>query len=151
MKLHLLIPFFLLLLHSAFAESESQRENFILSLIPKRDEYAKSGDSKAAFSIDAQLIQHPAPKDINWAKFITGSWRSPRHDYIYRADGTWSMLPLEDGVTHGRWKIVGNKILESVGDAPITSDTQGYTLILLDKNHFIRTDGQYVFYETSLK
>jgi len=40
---------------------------------------------------------------------LVGKWESPRHDYLYRADGTWTMLPVEPDIAHGTWRIEGNQ------------------------------------------
>src|SRR5437868_9189055 len=57
----------------------------------------------------------PSPDDARLSKLIVGKWRSPRHDYEYRADGTWIMLPGEiDGIkmTHGVWRIEHGQLIE---------------------------------------
>ena len=50
---------------------------------------------------------------------MVGAWRSPRHDYVYLADGTWWMgRPDPNGaepkVTHGQWKIKDHQLCETV-------------------------------------
>jgi hypothetical protein len=73
-----------------------------------------------------------------------GKWESPRHDYLYRKDGTWSMLPLEPGVTHGKWRIQGNESIESwAGDV---AKPARYQIILLDKNYFVFMDAEKTVY-----
>jgi hypothetical protein len=47
---------------------------------------------------------------------MVGAWRSPRHDYVYLADGTWWMgKPDPNGpeprVTHGRWRIENHSLV----------------------------------------
>jgi hypothetical protein len=44
--------------------------------------------------IDAEIKQHPVPSDSDsktLSNLLVGKWESPRHDYLYRADGTWTM------------------------------------------------------------
>jgi hypothetical protein len=48
--------------------------------------------------------------DAELTKLMVGAWRSPRHDYIYFADGTWSMGKKESGVLHGRWRIRNHRL-----------------------------------------
>ena len=70
------------------------------------------GVALASFSISA-FPQNT--EDRRLAELMVGKWRSPRHDYHYRADGTWIMLPGEiDGVkmTHGVWRIEHGKLIE---------------------------------------
>src|SRR5262249_22945122 len=65
--------------------------------------------------------------DAQLTKLMVGAWRSPRHDYIYFADGTWWMGKKEPGVLPGRWRI-RNHPLESTttyGDdqAPVPTES----------------------------
>jgi hypothetical protein len=81
-----------------------------------------------------------------------GEWRSPRHDYLFREDGTWTMLPAEQfGIqsTHGTWRIEGNQLVDTaLVDPP---DTSRYTNILISDKDFVFADDEYVFYETRIK
>ena len=58
--------------------------------------------------------------DAQLTKLMVGAWRSPRHDYIYFADGTWWMDKKEPGVLHGRWRIRNHRLESSstYGDEP---------------------------------
>jgi hypothetical protein len=90
--------------------------------------------------LNAELKRLPAPENSDSkqeSRLHVGKWQSTRHTYIFRADGTWRFAP-EDGTTHGRWHISGNRYFE--GDS-------AYTIILLNRQYFLFTDGQYVFYE----
>lgn len=49
--------------------------------------------------------------DEQLIKIMAGKWTTGRHDYIYRANGTWSMLPEEPGGTRGKWSIA-NRVLD---------------------------------------
>ena len=102
--------------------------------------------------VDAEIKQHPAPKDSDSKAFTAlrvGQWESPRHDYLYRADGTWTMLPAEPDITHGTWRIDGNQYFETAAtDPPLASQ---YTIILISKRDFVFTDNDVVFYETRSK
>jgi len=50
-------------------------------------------------------------EDIRLSHLMAGKWRSPRHDYLYAADGTWRMLP--PATTHGRWRIEDHQLIIS--------------------------------------
>ena|SRR5882724_5541393 len=134
--------------------SEAARSNYITRLVPMRQKAArlKTGDWQAA---DTEIKRHPAPKDSDsktLSSLLVGKWQSPRHDYLYRADGTWTMLPAEeDGVqsTHGSWRIEGNQFFNTAAIEP--PETSQYTIILITKKDFVFTDQTHVFYETRLK
>jgi hypothetical protein len=56
--------------------------------------------------------------DRELSRLMVGVWRSPRHDYVYLADGTWWMgKPDPNGpeprVTHGRWRIDNHALVIS--------------------------------------
>jgi hypothetical protein len=94
------------------------------------------------FAIDAEVIKHPMPSDADTAKLrkrLLGQWTSPRHSYLYRADGTWTMLPeIIDGekTTHGVWHIEGNKFFRHASVESAESDT-GETIIILTETDFV--------------
>lgn len=126
---------------------EAARVHYVQTLAALRDKLAKShGDWQA---VDAELRKHPAPKDANSATFTSlrvGDWTSPRHGYVYRKDGTWSMTPVEPDATHGKWKIEGNQYFAGAL-AEEKADMTKYTIILLTAKDFIFTEGQVVFFE----
>ena len=103
-------------------------------------------------AIDAEIKRHPAPSNSDSKKLsnlLVGEWESPRHEYLYRPDGTWTMLPVEEGVTHGRWRIEGNQYFDTAATDPF--ETSQYTIILITKKDFVFTDQTLVFYETRPK
>ena len=103
-------------------------------------------------AIDAEIKQHPAPNDSDgkaMANLLVGQWESPRHDYLYRADGTWTMLPVDPDTTHGTWHIEGNQYFDTAALDP--PETTQYTVILITKRDFVFTDKELVFYETRLQ
>jgi len=56
--------------------------------------------------------------DRQLSQLMVGAWRSPRHDYVYLADGTWWMgKPEPNGpelrVTHGQWRIENHTLVTS--------------------------------------
>jgi hypothetical protein len=101
--------------------AETARVHYVHELLKMHDklmplahsaEWTDSVDARFQ-AINNEMKQHPAPanSDSNaLAKLKVGKWQSPRHDYIYRSNGTWSMLPILDkDTTHGRWHIEGNQ------------------------------------------
>jgi hypothetical protein len=130
---------------------ETARAAYILRLIRLREEAARR-KTNAWQAIDAEIREHPAPVGADSAALSSlrvGEWESPRHEYLYRADGTWTMTPVEPEATHGTWRIEGNRSFESVAADPPRSFE--YTIILMTKRDFVFTDGEIVFYETRLK
>jgi hypothetical protein len=130
--------------------TEADRQNYLLELSKLRENLAQNAGSEDCFKVDAEIRRHPAPEDTKgYTQLMVGKWSSPRHEYIYRADGTWSMLPEEEGTTRGRWRIEGNKFLSSADIEP--DDSRAYTILLLTKDNFIFTDGKTVFYEERIR
>jgi hypothetical protein len=135
--------------------SEQQRADYISRLVRLREEAIRKM-SYTWRAIDTEIAQHPVPADSDGkalaARFV-GQWSSPRHDYQYRADGTWIMLPADPDSTNGTWRIEGNQYFDTTAVDP--SGTRQYTIILISKRDFVFSetdkDGVYVFYETRLK
>jgi hypothetical protein len=128
--------------------SEADRSNYVTRLVRLRE---KAADAKTDEwqAIDSEIKQRPAPSDSDGktlSGLLVGQWESPRHDYLYGADGTWTMLPIEPDVTHGTWRIEGNQCFETTATEPPLK-TQ-YTVILITKKDFVFMDQTNVFYET---
>ena len=131
--------------------TEAARSDYITRLVRLRKEAAR-GKTDAWQAIDAEIKQHAAPRESDskaFSKLLVGKWESPRHDYLYRADGTWTMLPADPDITHGTWRIEGNQFFDTASLAP--GETDQYTIILITKRDFVFTDQEVVFYETRLK
>jgi hypothetical protein len=131
--------------------SEAVRSDYITRLVRMREKGARLKTDEWQ-AIDAEIKRHPTPSDSDSKKLsslLVGEWASPRHDYLYRADGTWTMLPVEENVTHGRWRIEGNQYFDTAATDP--PETSQYTIILITKKDFVFTDQTKVFYETRLK
>jgi hypothetical protein len=131
------------------ATHETVRVTYIRELVALRakfeDAARQSGDYSARDAVEAEMIRYPAPYNADFkalAKALVGRWRSPRHDYLYRADGTWVMLGPGDNPTHGSWSIKGNQETENF--------LEPYTIILIDKDNFIRASATNFFYEKRL-
>jgi hypothetical protein len=126
--------------------TEQDRQNYLVKLARLRDRLARSLNVEECLAVDTEIRRHPAPDDTEgYTQLIVGEWSSPRHAYLYRADGTWSMLPEEEGTTRGRWRIAGNQFSSNADTEP--SGSGAYTILLLTKDDFIFTDGDAVFYE----
>lgn len=131
---------------------EVERQRYLLELAALRSTFADARRTADWQAVDAEMRQHPVPKDADssaYAKTLAGEWASPRHNYLFRPDGTWSMLPVEPDITHGRWRIEGNQYFDTVETTP--PQTRQYTILLLTARDFIFTDGKNVFFETRLK
>ena len=128
--------------------SEADRSNYITRLVRLREK-AIAGKTYDWQAIGDEIKQHPAPSDSDsktLSGLLVGQWESPRHDYLYRADGTWTMLPIEPDITHGTWRIEGNQYFDTVATEPPLK-TQ-YTIILITKKDFVFMDQTNIFYET---
>jgi hypothetical protein len=128
--------------------SEADRSNYITRLVRLREK-AIVGKTYDWQEINAEIKQHPAPSDSD-SKILSGlrvgQWESPRHDYLYKADGTWTMLPADPDTTHGTWRIQGNQYFDNAAtDSPLNSQ---YTIILITKKDFVFMDQTDIFYET---
>jgi len=131
--------------------SEAARADYIARLVRLREQAARL-KTETWQTIDAEIKQRPAPADSDskaLSNRLVGKWRSPRHDYLYRADGTWTMLPVEPDITHGTWRIAGNQYFDTAASDP--PQTRQYTVILIGRRDFVFTDREVVFYETRLK
>ena len=129
--------------------SEAARVDYVTRLLLLRDKAARAKTDEWR-TIDAEIFRHPAPASDEkaLADRLTGKWASPRHEYLYRRDGTWTMLPEEDGKTRGTWRIEGNQYV-TTNSADTRTDR--YTVIMITKKYFVLADEEAVFYETRLK
>jgi len=113
-----------------------------LMLIDKGPQWTDAVEARFR-AINDEMKQHAAPEKSDskaLSKMLTGKWRSPRHDYLYKRNGTWIMLPDEKDSSRGTWAIKGNRFT--------TEDKNEYTIILLDAHDFVYTDKEGdVFYE----
>lgn len=131
--------------------SEAARADYITRLVRLRERAARL-KTDAWQAIDAEIKQHPAPTDSDGKALssrLVGEWESPRHDYLYRADGTWTMTPVEPGIAHGTWRIERNQFFLTFATDP--PQTHQYAIILIGQRDFVVTDREVVFYETRRK
>jgi len=130
---------------------EAARADYVTRLIRLREDAARA-KTDAWQAIDTEIRAHPAPSDAEGkalASRLVGEWESPRHSYLYRADGTWTMTPVEPDITHGTWRIEGNQYFSTFATDP--AQTTQYTIVLITKTDFVTMDDTHVFYETRLK
>jgi murein DD-endopeptidase MepM/ murein hydrolase activator NlpD len=50
--------------------------------------------------------------DLELRQLMVGRWTTGRHDYEYKADGTWQMLPTNISTTNGTWRIESRQLIE---------------------------------------
>jgi hypothetical protein len=62
----------------------------------------------------APVIALAPPDDATLSRLLVGTWEGPRHQTVYRADGTWVLDPPDEGDnTHGKWRIEHGKLIET--------------------------------------
>jgi hypothetical protein len=60
------------------------------------------------------VIALALPDDATLSRLLVGTWESPRHQTVYRADGTWMLDPPDEGDnTRGKWRIEHGKLIET--------------------------------------
>jgi hypothetical protein len=130
-------------------QTEADRQQYITGLAKLRGTFAQDRKDSDWQAVDTEIRSHPAPKDSDskaLSALLVGKWDSPRHEYAFKKDGTWVMLPEEPEATHGKWRIEGNQYFDTAAVKP--PGTTQYTIILLTKKYFIFTNNEVVFYET---
>jgi hypothetical protein len=89
-------------------------------------------------AVNSELRKHPMPRNVDSRKLsqlLIGEWESPRHTYVFRADGTYGVADEQ----RDKWRIDGNEYIDDVSRGPI---------VLLDHNYFIYACGQGVIIYT---
>jgi hypothetical protein len=118
--------------------TEADRVRYITQLVRLRESLTRQ-DADKMLAIDKEIMRHPMsmpPDSHELAKLIVGKWTSPRHQYLYRTDGSWTMLPeFIDGekATHGIWHVDGNRFSQGQSNA----DASPETIILLTATDFV--------------
>ena len=122
------------------SHDETARVRYVTKLADMHDQvmriYSETGDKPAASDqaapIDEELRKHPMPRSVDSRKLkqlLIGEWDSPRHTYVFRADGTYGVADEQ----RDKWRIDRNEYIDDVSRGPI---------ILLDRNYFIYAEGQ---------
>ena len=70
-----------------------------------------------------------ALSDVELRKLVVGKWTTGRHEYDYKADGTWRMLPFDISTTKGTWRIEKHRLIES-GDARTIMEASRRQIVL---------------------
>jgi hypothetical protein len=121
--------------------NEADRVHYITAPVRLRESLTRA-DADKMKAIDAEIIKHPMPLEVDSAalrKRLVGRWRSPRHSYLYRADGTWTTSDFTDAneaTPHGLWRIEGNKFFHHRLAQPSEAET-GETIIILTHTDFV--------------
>jgi hypothetical protein len=130
------------------SQDEAARAHYVVKLAEIADrlvrEYRRSGQRNDDLmgAINSELQKHPAPKDIDSKKLrqlLVGKWESPRHVYVYRANGKRG---TEDGPISDNWRIQGNQLIQGDLSGPI---------ILLNQDYFIYSSRGSVFFHSRVK
>src|SRR5215475_8621276 len=70
------------------------------------------------------VIAYALPDDATLSRLLVGTWQGPRHQTVYRADGTWMLDPPDEGDnTRGKWRIENGKLLETWRFSDESSDS----------------------------
>jgi len=72
----------------------------------------------------APVIALALPDDATLSRLLVGTWQGPRHQTVYRADGTWMLDPPDEGDnTRGKWRIERGKLIETWRFSDESSDS----------------------------
>jgi hypothetical protein len=72
----------------------------------------------------APVIAFALPDNATLSRLLIGTWQGPRHQTVYRADGTWVLDPPDEGDnTRGKWRIENGKLLETWRFSDESSDS----------------------------
>jgi hypothetical protein len=70
------------------------------------------------------IIALALPDDATLSRLLVGTWQGPRHQTVYRADGTWVLDPPDEGDnTRGKWRIEHGKLIETWRFSDESSDS----------------------------
>ena len=70
------------------------------------------------------VIALARPDDATLSRLLIGTWQGPRHQTVYRADGTWMLDPPNEGDnTRGKWRIEHGKLIETWRFSDESSDS----------------------------
>jgi hypothetical protein len=132
--------------------NEKARLNYVTKLAqiaePLVTEYRGTGkrNDELMSAINSELQKHPAPKDIDSKKLsqlLVGRWESPRHTYVFRANGKWGS---EDGPVDTSWRVQGNQIVWGEGKKASRS-----TIVLLNSEYLIYSEKDAILFHSRVK
>jgi hypothetical protein len=94
-----------------------------------------------AFLVVALIVPNIAlalPDDGTLSRLLVGTWKGPRHETQYRADGTWVLDPPDEGDnTRGKWRIEHGRLIETWRLTDETEDSSSVEEVIeLTENSF---------------
>lgn len=127
--------------------AREQYANALAKIVAKyTQEFRDTGSREHGEEMQAILVElkkHPAPKDADSKKLsalMTGEWHSTRHEFLYKKNGTYVMLPEDKESPSGKWHIEGNQFSQTEGDVDAH-----YTIVLLNADYLVYGDKEGVF------
>ena len=83
------------------------------------------------FALIAPNIALALPDDATLSRLLVGTWKGPRHETQYRADGTWVLDPPDEGDnTRGKWRIEHGRLIETWRFTDETEDSSSVEEII---------------------
>ena len=77
------------------------------------------------------VIALALPDDATLSRLLVGTWKGPRHETQYRADGTWVLDPPDEGDnTRGKWRIEHGRLIETWRFTDETEDSSSVEEII---------------------
>jgi hypothetical protein len=87
-----------------------------------------------AFFIAALIVPFIAlalPDDVILSRLLGETWKGPRHETQYCADGTWVLDPPDEGDnTRGKWRIDHGRLIETWRFGDESSDSSSVEEII---------------------
>ena len=74
--------------------------------------------------------------DTELRQLMVGRWTTGRHDYDYKADGTWRMLPADASTTKGTWRIENHQLIEGTDARTIMEATRKQIVLKNEQGTF---------------
>jgi len=132
--------------------TEAAREQYIVSLIHLWEKYkevyestGKKAGGNEMWAVDLEIANRPALKDYNPSpRLLLGDWEGARYGTRYFADNKWIMLPADDCIIHGKWKISQNEFFNNYSDWGDKFDS-GSPIYLLNHDFFVFGDQKGVY------
>jgi hypothetical protein len=118
------------------SRDETARVAYVTKLAQIKDRLLSEQNEQAdnlKRAINSECQKHPTPKDVDSKKLrqlLVGKWASPRHTYVYLANGKCG---TEGGAIGDNWRIQGNQLIQGALSGPI---------ILLNQDYFIYSGPQ---------
>jgi hypothetical protein len=79
----------------------------------------------------APAIALALPDDATLLQLLVGTWKGPRHETQYRADGIWILDPPDEGDnTRGKWRIEHGRLIETWRFTDETEDSSSVEEII---------------------